>query len=56
MPNVGELRGIRIQVVGPNEQDETGLQFAYPLVPEEGTPAYWNGTEWVELIKGETNG
>ncbi len=53
MPSVGELRGIRIQVIGEDSKDETGLKFGYPLVEAEGTPACWNGTEWVELIKGE---
>ena len=50
-PVMGQLRGLRLKVVGENDWDESGLDFTYVFVPNEGTPAVWNGDCWIELIK-----
>lgn len=52
MPAVGDLRGLRVVCVGEDDS-ETGLRWETHLVPEEGAPAYWNGTMWVHLSKGD---
>lgn len=52
MPIVGELRGVRDVCIG-EDNSETGLRWEMRLVPEEGEPAFWNGKQWVALIKGE---
>jgi hypothetical protein len=52
MPNVGDLRGIRTVCIG-EDNSESGLVWDYRFVPEEGAPAFWNGSKWVALIKGE---
>lgn len=51
-PIVGQLRGVRNVCVG-EDNSETGLRWEMRLVPEEGEPAFWNGKQWVALIKGE---
>lgn len=50
-PIVGQLRGLRIQVIGENDFDESGLDFTYIPIPEEGNPAVWDGTQWVDFSK-----
>jgi hypothetical protein len=50
-PVMGQLRGLRLKVVGENDWDESGLDFTYVFVPEEGSPAVWNGVSWIELTK-----
>lgn len=53
--DVGMIRGFRIQIVGYDDNDETGFARKVILVPEEGEPAVWNGSKWEtveELTKG----
>lgn len=53
---VGQVRGFRMQIVGFDDGDETGLDWKAALVPEEGEPAIWNGSKWEtveELTKGK---
>jgi len=50
-PIVGQLKGLRIQVIGESDFDESGLDFTYIPVPEEGSPAVWDGNQWVDFSK-----
>lgn len=50
-PVMGQLRGLRLQIIGESDWDESGLDFTYIPIPEEGSPAVWNGTCWVEILK-----
>jgi hypothetical protein len=50
MNNVGDLRGVRLVCVG-EDNSESGLVWSYRFTPKEGTPAVWDGSQWVELEK-----